>query len=52
MMCPQCEEIIASGGIPLWGACASVGIEYGRSAAEQLDYYLAAKHAEHAQEQE
>ncbi len=42
--CFECNEYAADGGPALLGACASVGIERGKSTEMMLLEYLAAYH--------
>lgn len=42
--CPECEGHAVAGGWALVHACASVGIEHGRTTGEEIGLYLAAFH--------
>ena len=44
MDCVECERILREGGHALRGACASVGIERGKSTDQMVREYLAERH--------
>lgn len=46
--CDQCADTIRNFGFALVGACASVGIERGKTTGEMFDIWLAREHRQHS----